>query len=224
MTVTTDDLRRLGVDDQGSLSPVNTPSLNQWLPASNLKPGEHLKTTNGATVTVVGGTVPKQRDGWMWDLTVPGNNDHDFYVLAASDGNGPHAYNAITRDTPVLVHNASCPRFVVDSNGGINDLNGPQAQIQINKMAGDGFRDDVAAYLRSIGRTVVTDDMSKGALTFTTPYGPRTFDIGVWDDNGNLLGYVEAKTGSSPYTALQQDKDAWLSKQYGYKITVIRAP
>lgn len=42
---------------------------------------------------MVGGTVPKQRDGWMWDLTVPGNSDHDFYVTAGS--------------TAVLVHN--CP-------------------------------------------------------------------------------------------------------------------
>jgi hypothetical protein len=24
----------------------------------------------------------------MWDLTVPGNNDHDFYVLPASDNSG----------------------------------------------------------------------------------------------------------------------------------------
>lgn len=31
----------------------------------------------------------------MWDLTVPGNNDHDFYVIAGY--------------TPVLVHNSSCP-------------------------------------------------------------------------------------------------------------------
>jgi hypothetical protein len=44
---------------------------------------EHLKAPNGAAVTVVGGTVPKQHDGWMWDLTVPGNNDHDFYIVVA---------------------------------------------------------------------------------------------------------------------------------------------
>jgi Novel toxin 17 len=44
---------------------------------------------------VVGGSVPPVRDGWMWDLTVPGNNDHDFYVAVAA--------------TAVLVHNDSCP-------------------------------------------------------------------------------------------------------------------
>ena len=39
---------------------------------------------DGATVTVVGGTTPKLHDGWMWDLTVPGNNDHDFYIDVAT--------------------------------------------------------------------------------------------------------------------------------------------
>ena len=39
--------------------------------------------------------MPKRHDGWMWDLTVPGDNDHDFYVSAGS--------------APVLVHNTSCP-------------------------------------------------------------------------------------------------------------------
>ena len=67
--------------------------LNQWVPANKLTNGEHLKTANGTTATVIGGTVPVQHDGWMWDLTVPGNNDHDFYVVAGSEG-----------AVPVLVH------------------------------------------------------------------------------------------------------------------------
>jgi len=56
---------------------------------------------------VVGGSVPADHDGWMWDLTVPGNNDHDFYVEAAQSSESGHAYtseNAIA--TSVLVHNA----------------------------------------------------------------------------------------------------------------------
>jgi hypothetical protein len=54
---------------------------------------EHLKTPDGQVAMVVGGSAPADHDGWMWDLTVPGNNDHDFYVAAGS--------------TAVLVHN--CP-------------------------------------------------------------------------------------------------------------------
>ena len=55
----------------------------------------HLKTAGDAVAVVVGGTTPKVRDGWMWDLTVPGNNDHDFYVTAGA--------------TAILVHNQNSP-------------------------------------------------------------------------------------------------------------------
>jgi len=53
----------------------------------------HLKTPDGQSAVVVGGSVPAVHDGWMWDLTVPGNNDHDFYVLPARpDGNGDRKF------------------------------------------------------------------------------------------------------------------------------------
>ena len=68
----------------------------------------HLKTPDGQLAVVVGGSVPAEHDGWMWDLTVPGNNDHDFYVLAAQTGGNTHVNGAITGSTPVLVHNDSC--------------------------------------------------------------------------------------------------------------------
>jgi len=58
--------------------------------------GEKLKTPNGAVATADGGSVPSVHDGWMWDLTVPGNNDHDFYVVVQAG------------DAAVLVHNDSC--------------------------------------------------------------------------------------------------------------------
>jgi hypothetical protein len=62
--------------------------------AAKLKKGEHLKTANGTVAIADGGTTPKVHDGWMWDLTIPGNYDHDFYVVAES--------------TSMLVHNNSC--------------------------------------------------------------------------------------------------------------------
>jgi len=83
------------VDDRSFVSAVNTPSRNQWLPASNLKPGEHLKTPNGQIAVADGGSTPADLDGRMWDLTVPGNNDHDFYVIAGQ-----------ASGVPVLVHNS----------------------------------------------------------------------------------------------------------------------
>jgi tRNA(Arg) A34 adenosine deaminase TadA len=78
--------------DPDLVSAVNTPYLHYgWIPAKHLKPGMHLKTPDGQSAVVVSGSVPADHDGWMWDLTVPGNNDHDFYVAAGA--------------TAVLVHN-----------------------------------------------------------------------------------------------------------------------
>jgi integrase/recombinase XerD len=64
-----------------------------WAEAGTLRYGTRLRIPSGGTVTVTGGWAPKVTTGWMWDITVPGNNDHDFYIQAA--------------DTSVLVHN--CP-------------------------------------------------------------------------------------------------------------------
>jgi hypothetical protein len=65
----------------------------------------HLKTPDGHSAVVVGGSVPAVRDGWMWDLTVPGNNDHDFYVLGdEGSSHSPRQADAVA----VLVHNSSC--------------------------------------------------------------------------------------------------------------------
>jgi hypothetical protein len=69
-----------------------------------LQKGERLKTPAGTLAVADGGTTPKVRDGWMWDLTVPGDNDHDFYVLPADSGPG---YYHVDKDgvTAILVHN-----------------------------------------------------------------------------------------------------------------------
>jgi hypothetical protein len=65
----------------------------------------HLKTPDGQVAVVVGGSVPAVHDGWMWDLTVPGNNDHDFYVVAEQGRDNGAAYDNAIIGTPVLVHN-----------------------------------------------------------------------------------------------------------------------
>jgi hypothetical protein len=85
--------------------------LHYWVNANKLSKNEHLKAPGGATVTVVGGTTPKQHDGWMWDLTVPGNNDHDFYVIAEG-ASGQRAHDVRAGDVAVLVHNTNgCELF-----------------------------------------------------------------------------------------------------------------
>jgi hypothetical protein len=67
----------------------------RWVKAGNLKYGDTLRTSNGTTTaTAAGGHVPATASGWMWDLSVPGGGDHDFYIDT-------------TIDTTILVHN--CP-------------------------------------------------------------------------------------------------------------------
>jgi hypothetical protein len=92
--------------DPGFASSVNTPYHHYWISANKLSKGEHLLTAGGAVATADGGTTPADHDGWMWDLTVPGNGDHDFYVFPTADRNR-RTYNEITSYTPVLVHNDS---------------------------------------------------------------------------------------------------------------------
>jgi len=71
-----------------------TPGSGYWVSAGSLRYGTRLRTPAGDGAKVAGSWRPAVRTGWMWDLTIPGNNDHTFYVEAGS--------------TPVLVHNSSC--------------------------------------------------------------------------------------------------------------------
>ncbi len=51
-----------------------------WVKATDLRHGDHLRGSSGnASVSVVGGYTPRDRDGWMWDLSVPGGDDHEGY-------------------------------------------------------------------------------------------------------------------------------------------------
>ncbi|HUN33682.1 MAG TPA: LamG-like jellyroll fold domain-containing protein [Trebonia sp.] len=84
------------------------PYLHHWVSANKLTKGEHLKSPDGTTVTVVGGAVPAGRDGWMWDLTV--QDDHDFYALPSVGSQASTKEEAyVDAGEPVLVHNDSCP-------------------------------------------------------------------------------------------------------------------
>lgn len=105
-------------------------------------------------------------------------------------------------------------------DGIANDLNGPQSDAEINKLAGDAYRNDVASYLRENGRDVLTDGENRKAMTFGTPYGPRIFDMGVWDDAGRLVAYVETKWGKKRYGGTQKKKDEYLRERFGFNIHI----
>ena len=102
--------------DPDLVSAVNTPYRHYWVPANHLKTGMHLKTPDGQSAVVVGGSVPAVHDGWMWDLTV--QDDHDFYVEPAA---ALPPVRAGPSEVAVLVHNCTIParsvRFTRDSAG-----------------------------------------------------------------------------------------------------------
>ena len=80
------------------------PYLDKWIDANKLSKGERLKTPDGASRSPTAARFPKNHDGWMWDLTVPGNDDHDFYVVP--DGTG---YTSTLGAAGILVHNVNEP-------------------------------------------------------------------------------------------------------------------
>ncbi|MFC7482908.1 polymorphic toxin-type HINT domain-containing protein [Luedemannella flava] len=177
-----------------------------WTEAGQLHPGDQLMTDQLKPVVVTEVREVLRAEA-MYNLTV--DKVHTYYVIAGQ--------------TSVLVHNSNCPtgaRFVADAKGEVNDLFGPQGSEAINKLAGDGYRNDVAAYLREHGLMVVTDLENRVAMTFATPYGDRVFDMGVWDRDGKLIAYVETKWGAKKYGGVQKMKDDWLRDNFGYPIHI----
>lgn len=92
-------------------------------------------------------------------------------------------------------------------------------QIMLNRMAGNAFRDELAAGLAAEGRQVATEVFKR------TPFGARYIDIEV-SSGGKILGGIETKVGSSRYIPMQRIKDIWLdvNTKGGYPIQVVRKP
>ena len=102
----------------------------RWPKAGALKYGTHLRTPSGGTATVAGGYTPRTTTGWMWDLTVPGNNDHDFYVATIA--------------APVLVHNIDCERVAEQTLG-------PSKGSGVSLARGDSVSDDEQQLINESG-------------------------------------------------------------------------
>jgi RHS repeat-associated protein len=94
-------------------------------------------------------------------------------------------------------------------------------QRAVNEFVGNAYRDHIADFLRQNGRVVVTDAQDRAALTFKIPgKTDRILDMKVMDKHGNLLGYIETKSGNAGQDAEQAAKDAYLMKQ-GVSITYV---
>ncbi len=115
------------------------------------------------------------------DLTVPGNNDHDFYVLPAAEANS-QIYDVAADEVPVLVHNCDLSaraeeirRVIHDGSedGGIpyknqtvavvraNTPNGPMNVVAAN---GDGLTEAQISALRD-GEVQAVNDPTLHAET-----------------------------------------------------------
>jgi len=92
-----------------------------------------------------------------------------------------------------------------------------QALVQSNRVAGNAFRDELAAALKAAGREVEKE------VYHRTPFGKRYIDIEV-SMEGDVLGGIETKFGSSRYTPWQRLKDLYLWYAKGYRVNLVRGP
>jgi large repetitive protein len=96
-----------------------SPAKHKWVKAASLRKGESLRTPGGhATAFADGGSIPAKHRGLMWDLTIPGNGDHDFYVMTSVGA-------------AVLVHNDSqdCSITKIWEPGRSDTDNDPQGPL-----------------------------------------------------------------------------------------------
>jgi len=170
----------------------------QFERADQLAPGERVLGADGRLIVVAQGQWSSGRDDWAYNLAIEGI--HTYHV----------------GDDAILVHN-TC-----DICGGACGMDSLQ---RMNNLQGDAFRDHIADWLRSQGRQVVTDGQDRSRLTFNVTLSdgtvyPRRLDMEVRDSQGALMGYIEAKSGKSPYNGRQKEADDIL-RGMGYVIDVV---
>ena len=142
---------------------------DRWVKAAALRHSSYLRTPSGAEVSVVGGYVPANAAGWMWDLTVPGGGDHDFYVRTSS--------------TAVLVHN--CPI----------DEGEPEQTVHGAERAADPSRLDPAAQAEVIANPTQTFTQADGAQVFVQQVGDR-YNVVVQGERGVISNLKTISQGS----------------------------
>lgn len=117
-------------------------SRHQWVKADTLARGSYLRTPAGASVTVLGGYTLADAADWMWDISVPGGGDHDFYVdttIAAilvhncALGNPKPKWKQCIEAIGIAVH-----MFMSAHSGQMVPGNPPSAQYEIFEPAGRG--------------------------------------------------------------------------------------
>jgi hypothetical protein len=183
VTVTTTISARQENHGPDLVSSVNTPAARKWVQAAKLRKGELLRTSNGTTATADGGgTVPANHNGWMWDLTVPGNNDHDFYVIPAQTSGGGNTYAEATGTEAVLVHN--------DDRCGIS-----RAEAKAQALADAGVPAD-AEPLEVRMEPATSPPYQGGKQLFDENFNPISFRVETYEtSDGDLVDLQDHYTG-----------------------------
>ena len=111
------DLYDLKVRANGRTAVIDTTSNHLfWVPGADGSSGRWTRpepssmaptcAPHPAAAIAAGGYTPHTAIGWMWDLTVPGNNDHDLYVIPGQPVGNDDTYHVVgTSTAAVLVHN-----------------------------------------------------------------------------------------------------------------------
>ncbi len=133
----------------------------RWTKAASLKYGDYLRTSDGTIATAADGYVSASASGWMWDLSVPGGDDHDFYIDVAA--------------TAVLVHN--CP---------IDDGSSSEETIHSTLRGGAGERNIESSEVINNAEKMYYDENGNQVYRWSQPDGNSQIAIRN-PANGNIL-------------------------------------
>ena len=160
----------------------------------------------------------------MWDLTVPGNNDHDFYIVPAEPaGSGDAHHDVAAAMVPVLVHNCGGTVYRVirpdeDPSVGLFPKNA-DANVSIDEHVRVGSRPgfesqfisttrniDVArAWAARSGNRIVSIDLGQvnGEIIDLSTYQDRDYYLLDWKGRGYALKSEEVLIdGNVPASAV----------------------
>ncbi|MHB1597264.1 MAG: polymorphic toxin-type HINT domain-containing protein, partial [Streptosporangiaceae bacterium] len=162
----------------------------KWVKARALRYGDHLRTLGGhGPVTAAGGWTPRRSYGWMWDLSVPGNGDHDFYIDVA--------------DTGILVHNCPVPAGFVTAPD--------QAVFWSGIRGGDTA---AATWAAKNGGTTLETTMAARGITLPAWDASNPAAVAAWRQASEAF----ARSASGNVTVLQETgvrvNSVWAQVEY----------
>ena len=145
-----------------------------------------------------GGTTPMTHDGWLWDLAVPGNNDHDFYVSPASGDVAASMLQSAWTD-PASGKDLMGARWYAPSAGDFTSADTVQVSPDPDPAAGDPFAyaaDNPLTYTDPTGHLI-----SAGSPATNPNYQADTAYANVFTQTYQRAGVTQAKANAAKAAA-----------------------